>query len=88
MKYSKPAWMAVMIAVAAITDRAMRGELDFAQALDTRVALLKGLERKVIEQVRREQITLADLAEHQGLGSRIVSRICSSKVLHRSASCC
>ena len=45
--------------VAAITDRAMRGELDFAQALDTRVALLKGLERKVIEQVRREQITLA-----------------------------
>jgi phosphoserine phosphatase len=45
--------------VAEITDRAMRGELDFGQALDTRVALLKGLERKVIEQVRREQITLA-----------------------------
>ena len=41
-----------------ITDRAMRGELDFGQALDTRVALLKGLERKVVEQVRREQITL------------------------------
>jgi phosphoserine phosphatase len=45
--------------VAEITDRAMRGELDFSQALNTRVALLKGLERKVIEQVRREQITLA-----------------------------
>ena len=45
--------------VADITDRAMRGELDFSQALDTRVALLKGLERKVIEEVRREQITLA-----------------------------
>jgi phosphoserine phosphatase len=45
--------------VAEITDRAMRGELDFGQALDTRVALLKGLERKVIEEVRREQITLA-----------------------------
>lgn len=45
--------------VAEITDRAMRGELDFAQALDTRVALLKGLERRVIEEVRREQITLA-----------------------------
>ncbi|MCS6760797.1 MAG: phosphoserine phosphatase SerB [Candidatus Devosia symbiotica] len=44
--------------VADITDRAMRGELDFAAALDTRVALLKGLERKVIEEVRREQITL------------------------------
>ena len=45
--------------VAEITDRAMRGELDFAQALDTRVALLKGLERKIIEEIRREQITLA-----------------------------
>jgi len=45
--------------VAEITDRAMRGELDFAQALDTRVALLKGLERKVIEEIRRETITLA-----------------------------
>ncbi|WP_367184051.1 phosphoserine phosphatase SerB [Devosia sp.] len=45
--------------VAAITDRAMRGELDFGQALDTRVALLKGLQRKVIEAVRRENITLA-----------------------------
>jgi phosphoserine phosphatase len=45
--------------VAEITDRAMRGELDFGQALDTRVALLKGLERKVIEEIRREQITLA-----------------------------
>ena len=43
--------------VAEITDRAMRGELDLGQALDTRVALLKGLERKVVEQVRREQIT-------------------------------
>jgi phosphoserine phosphatase len=45
--------------VAAITERAMRGELDFGEALDTRVALLKGLERKVIEEVRRERITLA-----------------------------
>ena len=45
--------------VAEITDRAMRGELDFAEALDTRVALLKGLERRIIEEVRREQITLA-----------------------------
>ena len=45
--------------VAEITDRAMRGELDFEAALDTRVALLKGLERKIIEEVRREQITLA-----------------------------
>lgn len=45
--------------VAEITDRAMRGELDFEQALDTRVALLKGLERRIVEAVRRERITLA-----------------------------
>jgi phosphoserine phosphatase len=45
--------------VADITARAMRGELDFEQALDTRVALLKGLNRSAIEAVRREQITLA-----------------------------
>ncbi|RYE57448.1 MAG: phosphoserine phosphatase SerB, partial [Hyphomicrobiales bacterium] len=44
--------------VADITERAMRGELDFGQALDTRVGLLKGLERSVIEEVRREAITL------------------------------
>lgn len=45
--------------VAEITDRAMRGELDFEAALRTRVALIKGLERKVIEEIRRERITLA-----------------------------
>ena len=44
--------------IAAITERAMRGELDFEAALKTRVALLKGLNRKVIEAVRREHITL------------------------------
>ena len=44
--------------VAAITERAMNGELDFEQALRTRVALLKGLERRIIEEVRRERITL------------------------------
>ncbi len=45
--------------VAEITARAMNGELDFEQALETRVALLKGLEEKAIEQVRRERITYA-----------------------------
>ena len=44
--------------VAEITERAMRGELDFAQAHDTRVALLKGLEHSVIEEIRRGAITL------------------------------
>lgn len=45
--------------VADITARAMNGELDFGAALDTRVALLKGLSLKMVEQVRRERITLA-----------------------------
>ena len=45
--------------VAAITARAMNGELDFAEALRTRVKLLRGLERTAIEEVRRERITFA-----------------------------
>jgi phosphoserine phosphatase len=45
--------------VAEITRQAMNGELDFEQALRTRVGLIKGLERKVIEEIRRERITLA-----------------------------
>lgn len=45
--------------VADITARAMNGELDFGEALDTRVTLLKGLDRKTIEEIRRERITLA-----------------------------
>jgi len=45
--------------IAAITARAMNGELDFEAALRTRVKLLKGLPRARIEEVRREQITLA-----------------------------
>ena len=43
--------------IAAITERAMNGELDFEAALRTRVALLKGLNRAAIEAVRREKIT-------------------------------
>lgn len=45
--------------VAEITAQAMRGELDFAEALDTRVAFLKGLKKTRIEEVRRERITYA-----------------------------
>jgi phosphoserine phosphatase len=44
--------------VAEITERAMRGELDFEQALDTRVALLRGLDRAAMDEVRRGSITL------------------------------
>jgi phosphoserine phosphatase len=42
--------------VAAITDRAMRGELDFVPALRERVALLKGLPASVIGEVIAERI--------------------------------
>jgi len=51
--------VAIKDKVAEITERAMNGELDFEQALRTRVGLIKGLERKVIEEIRRERITLA-----------------------------
>ena len=42
--------------VAAITERAMRGELDFAGALHERVALLEGLEESAIERCLAERI--------------------------------
>lgn len=42
--------------VAAITERAMQGELDFANALAERVALLANLEETAIEQCRRERV--------------------------------
>lgn len=42
--------------VAAITERAMQGELDFAKALAERVALLKGLDESVIAQCLAERI--------------------------------
>ncbi len=42
--------------VAAITERAMHGELDFAGALHERVALLRGLDESVIAQCLAERI--------------------------------
>lgn len=44
--------------VAAITDRAMRGELAFEPALRERVALLQGLPVTAVDTVLRERITL------------------------------
>ena len=44
--------------VAAITERAMRGELDFEDALTTRVALLKGLDTSALERVFTERLTV------------------------------
>jgi phosphoserine phosphatase len=44
--------------VAEITERAMRGEIDFEPALRERVGLLKGLPLSVVETVLAERITL------------------------------
>lgn len=44
--------------IAAITERAMRGELEFEPALRERVALLKGLPADVLERVYAERVRL------------------------------
>lgn len=48
--------------VAAITERAMRGELDFEQALDARVAMLKGLVATEIDRVAQSLIYMSGAA--------------------------
>ncbi|USI72081.1 phosphoserine phosphatase SerB [Sphingomonas morindae] len=44
--------------VAAVTEAAMRGELDFGAALDARVALLRGLPATAIDRCRAERVRL------------------------------
>ncbi|MEG3165399.1 phosphoserine phosphatase SerB [Sphingomonas sp. PB2P19] len=44
--------------IAEITERAMRGELDFEAALDARVALLKGLDERDIARCLAERVTI------------------------------
>ncbi len=44
--------------IAEVTERAMRGELDFEDALKSRVALLKGLPESVIEQCLAERVKI------------------------------
>lgn len=44
--------------VAAVTEAAMRGDLDFAAALDARVALLAGLEDAVIDRCLAERVRI------------------------------
>lgn len=44
--------------IADVTERAMRGELDFEDALRSRVALLKGLPESVIEQCLAERVVI------------------------------
>lgn len=49
--------------VAGITERAMRGELDFEGALAARVALLEGLRAEALDEVWRERVRLSPGAE-------------------------
>ncbi len=44
--------------VSEITERAMRGELDFEAALDARVGLLRGLDAQILERCYEERVTL------------------------------
>jgi phosphoserine phosphatase len=44
--------------IAEVTERAMRGELDFADALKSRVALLKGMEDRIIDVCRAERVVI------------------------------
>lgn len=44
--------------VAEVTERAMRGELDFAASLRARVALLEGLDESVLERCHEERVRI------------------------------
>lgn len=66
--------------VAAITESAMRGELEFAQALTRRVALLRGLPAAALQRVYDERLRLnpgaehlADTARRLGVSTAVVS---------------
>ncbi len=58
--------------IAAVTEAAMRGELDFADALDARVALLKGLDEGAIDRCLAERVRLTP-------GARAVVRTMRSR---------
>jgi phosphoserine phosphatase len=49
--------------VSAITERAMRGEIDFSESFRTRVALLEGLEESALAKVA-QQLKITEGAEH------------------------
>ena len=66
--------------IAAITERAMRGEIDFAEALKERVALLEGLDVAIITRCLDERIrpnpgaeTLVRTMRSRGAGTLLVS---------------
>src|SRR3970040_2452014 len=49
--------------VSAITEAAMRGEIEFAESLRRRVALLEGLEESALQRVYDERLQLSPGAE-------------------------
>ena len=51
--------------VAAITERAMRGEIDFAESLKRRVALLEGLPVEALDEVYSQRLRLSPGADPQ-----------------------
>jgi phosphoserine phosphatase len=61
--------------VAAVTEAAMRGELDFGEALDARVALLKGLEDSAIDRCRAERVRITP-------GARVLVRTMAAHGAH------
>ena len=70
----------IKLSIAAITERAMRGELDFAAALKQRVALLEGLDVAIIARCLEERIrpnpgaaTLVRTMRARGAGSILLS---------------
>lgn len=56
-------FLGIKAQISAITERAMRGELDFSASLTERVQLLAGLDASVLEKVYQECIELTDGAE-------------------------
>lgn len=65
--------------VAAITERAMRGELDFEEALRERVGLLKGLPEAVLQQVYDERVSLnpgaAEMVQAMNAGGALTALV-------------
>lgn len=49
--------------VAAVTERAMRGEIDYAESMRLRVAQLEGLDERALEEVYDEKLRLSPGAE-------------------------
>jgi len=63
--------------ISAITERAMRGELDFEAALTERVAMLAGLSESVLQTCFNERIRLTPGAEALTAGMRAAGAACA-----------